>query len=173
MSLDRSLSELLARLQQQIDSLREQVKLHARQEEHHRDQRALVEAELQKALGQLESLEAAAGTAAELDLPDLAPASPPLEEDLMSNPTLGRLVAWVVANRPEGERFGPKLVAHEIRRRFPKALRRPVDPPAVSIVLRRMSAARRIHQVREGKPNHEALYIKGPQPPAAKRDDDR
>ena len=31
-----------------------------------------------------------------------------------------------------------------------------------------MSAARRIHQVREGKPNHEALYTKGPQPPAAK-----
>jgi hypothetical protein len=90
-----------------------------------------------------------------------------------SNPTLGRLVAWVVANRPEGERFGPKLVAHEITRRFPKALRRRVDPPAVSIVLRRMSAARRIHQVREGKPNHEALYTRGPQPPAAKRDDDR
>ena len=173
MALNLSLSEILAKLQQQIASLREQVDLHARQEEHHRDQRALLEAELRKALAHLESFQAVAGTAAELDLPGMAPASPPLQEDLVSNPTLGRLVAWVVANRPEGERFGPKLVAHEIRRRFPKALRRPVDPPAVSIVLRRMSAARRIHQVREGKPNHEALYTKGPQPPAAKRDDDR
>lgn len=32
----------------------------------------------------------------------MAPALPPLEEDLVSNPTLGRLVAWVVANRLEG-----------------------------------------------------------------------
>jgi len=173
MTLNLSLSEILAKLQQQIASLREQVDLHARQEEHHRDQRALLEAELRKALGHLESFQAVAGTAAELDLPGMAPASPPLGEDLVSNPTLGRLVAWVVANRPEGERFGPKLVAYEISRRFPKALRRPVDPPAVSVVLRRMSAARRIHQVREGKPNHEALYTRGPQPPAAKRDDDR
>ena len=39
--------------------------------------------------------------------------------------------------------------------------------------LRRMSAARRIHQVRAGKANHEALYAKGPQPAAAKREDDR
>lgn len=108
MTLNLSLSEILAKLQQQIDSLREQVDLHARQEEHHRDQRALLEAELRKALGHLESFQAVAGTAAELDLPDMAPASPPLAEDLLSNPTLGRLVAWVVANRPEGERFGPR-----------------------------------------------------------------
>ena len=114
-----------------------------------------------------------AGTAAEIDLPDTAPASPPQEDDLLSNPTLGRLVAWVVANRPEGERFGPKLVAHEVNRHFPKSLRRLMDPAAASVVLRRMSAGRHIHQVRAGKANLEALYVKGPQPATFKRDDDR
>jgi hypothetical protein len=94
-------------------------------------------------------------------------------EDLGPSPTLGRLVAWVVANRPEGERFGPKLVAHEVNRHFPKSLRRLVDPAAASVVLRRMSTGRHIHQVRAGKANLEALYVKGPQPAASKRDDDR
>jgi hypothetical protein len=105
------------------------VDLHARQEEHHRDQRALLEAELRK--------------------------------------------RWVTSNPSSRWQARRRSSTFEISRRFPKALRRPVDPPAVSVVLRRMSAARRIHQVREGKPNHEALYTRGPQPPAAKRDDDR
>jgi hypothetical protein len=60
-------------------------------------------------------------------------------------------------------------VVNEINRRFPLALRRPVEPPAVSLILRRMSAARRIHQVRAGKANHEALYTKEP-PPARKKE---
>ncbi|HEX5717354.1 MAG TPA: hypothetical protein VF179_14435 [Thermoanaerobaculia bacterium] len=57
----------------------------------------------------------------------------------------------------------------EVNRQFRQALRRPVEPPAVSVILRRMSAARRIHQVRAGKANHEALYTKEP-PPAGKRE---
>jgi hypothetical protein len=169
MALNLSLSEILVNLERRIESLREQVDLHARQEEHHREQRALLEAELQKALAHFESFREVAGKAADLDLPGAAPA-PPLQEDLGPNPTLPRMVARVVADRPEGERFGTKSVVQEVNRRFRKALRRPVDPPAVSQVLRRMSAARRIHQVREGKPNHEALYIKGP-PPAKPRED--
>ena len=161
MSVNLSLSEILRNLQRRIDSLREQVDLHARQEEHHREQRTLLEAELQKAMRHLESFQEAAAVAADLDLPAAAPPPPPQEEDLGPNRNLPKMVARVVADRPEGERFGPKIVAQEVNRRFRKALRRPVDARAVSVALRRMSAARRIHLVREGKANHEALYAKG------------
>ncbi|HVG07012.1 MAG TPA: hypothetical protein VNM67_04855 [Thermoanaerobaculia bacterium] len=164
MSVNLTLSEILRNLQRRIDSLREQVDLHARQEEHHREQRALLDAELQKAMRHLESLQEAAAVAADLDLPAAAPPPSPQEEDLGPNPTLPKMVARVVAGRPEGERFGPKIVAQEVNRRFRKGLRRPVDARAVSVVLRRMSAARRIHLVREGKANHEALYAKGAAP---------
>lgn len=143
--------------------------LHARQEEHHREQRALLEAELEKAKGHLESFRAVAATAADLHLPAAAPAPPPPEEDLGNHPTVAKMVARVVADRPEGERFGPKLVVAEVNRRFGKLLRRPVEPPAVSVVLRRMCEARRIHQYRRGKANHEALYSRTP-PPATRRE---
>lgn len=168
MTLNVSLSELLVKLERRVESLREEIELHARQEEHHREQRALLEAELQKATGNLESLRSVAATAADLDLPAPEPPPPPKEEDLGPNPTLSQMVARVVAGRPEGERFGARSVVAEVNQRFRKALRRPVQPPSVSVTLRRMSAARRIHQVRAGKANHEALYIKGPPPAKSK-----
>lgn len=170
MTLNLSLSEILVNLERRIASLGEHVALHARQEEHHREQRALLEAELEKAKGHLESFRAVAATAADLHLAAAAPPPPPPEEDLGPYPTVAKMVARVVADRPEGERFGPTLVVSEVNRRFGKLLRRPVEPPAVSVVLRRMYADRRIHQYRKGKANHEALYIKGP-PPARKREE--
>jgi hypothetical protein len=69
MALNLSLSEILANLEKRIESLRGEVELHARQEEHHREQRSRFEAELQKAMEHLGSFRAAAATAEELDLP--------------------------------------------------------------------------------------------------------
>ena len=172
MALNLSLSEILANLEKRIESLRGQVELHTRQEEHHRDQRSRFEAELRKAMGHLESFRAAAATAEELDLPAPAPPPPPPEEDLGPRPTLAKMVARVVAGRPEGERFGARSVAQEVNQRFRKELRRPLEPPDASVVLRRMSVAGRIHQVRAGKANHEALYVKGPRPRLAKGEGD-
>jgi hypothetical protein len=163
MALDLSLSEILAKLEARIASLREQAEMHARQEEHHREQRTLREAELQKALEQLGSFQAVAATAGELDLPDASP-PPPREEDLGAHPTLPKMVARVVNDRPAGERFGARSVTQEVNQRFRKWLRRPADVPAVSTTLRRMCANRRIFQVRAGKANHEALYTRE-QPP--------
>ena len=160
MTLNLSLSEILANLKRQTDSLREQVDSHARQEEHHREQRALLEAELQKALKHLESFQELASAAEELNLPTPAPA-PPKDDDLGPKPTLPKMVRRVVADRPEGEKFGPKLVAQEVNRRFRKLMRRAVDAREVSVVLRRMGAARQIYLVREGRANHEALYTRG------------
>ena len=125
----------------------------------------MLEADFEKAMAHLDSFRAVEATAADLDLSAAAPAAPPPKEDLGPYPTLAKMVARVVADRPEGERFGPRLVVYEVNRRFRQALRRPVEPPAVSVILRRMSAARRIHQVRAGKANHEALYSM--QPPSA------
>lgn len=169
MALNLSLSEILASLEKRIEFLRGQVELHARQEEHHRAQRALREAELQKTLGHFESFRAVAATAEDLDLPVAAP--PPPEEDLGPYPTVARMVSRVVDGRPEGERFGPRSVVEEVNERFGKLLRRRVEPPDVSVILRRMSAARRIHQVRAGKANHESLYVKGPRPRPARGED--
>ena len=160
MTLNLSLSEILANLKRRIASLREQVESHARQEEHHREQRAQFEAELEKALKSLESFQEAASVAEGLDLPVPAQA-PPKDDDLGSNPPLPKMVRRVVADRPEGEQFGPKLVAQEVNRRFRKQMRRAVDAREVSVILRRMSAARSIQLVREGRANHEALYTRG------------
>lgn len=171
MALHLSLSEILANLEKRVESLRGEVELHARQEEHHREQRSRLEAELRKAMEHLASFRAAAATAEELDLPAPAPPPPPPEEDLGPRPTLAKMVARVVAGRPEGERFGPRSVAQEVNRRFRKELRRPLEPPDASVVLRRLSAAGRIHQVREGKANHEALYVKGARPRPVRRED--
>lgn len=163
MTLNLSLSEILANLKQRIASLREQVESHARQEEHHREQRALLEAELQKSMKHLESFQEVASAAEGLDLPVPAP-PPPKDDDLGPNPPLPKMVRRVVADRPEGEKFGPRLVAQEVNRRFRKQMRRAVDAREVSVVLRRMSDAGSIQVVREGKPNHEALYVRGTAP---------
>jgi hypothetical protein len=159
MSVNLSLSEILRNLQRRIDALREQVDLHTRQEEHHREQRALLDARRH-----LESFQEAAAVAADIDLPAAASPPVPKEEDLGPKPSLPKMVKRIVADRPEGERFGPKIVAQEVNQRFRKTLRRPVDARAISVVLRRMSTARRIHLVREGKANHEAVYAKGAAP---------
>ncbi len=169
MALNLSLSEILVNLERQIESLQEQIGLHARQEEHHREQRALREAELEHATTHLESFRSVAAVAADLDFPVPVSAAPPPAEDLGRHPTLAGMVERVVADRPDGERFGTRLVVNEVNRRFPQALRQPAEPPAVSLILRRMSAARRIHQVRAGKANQEALYTKEP-PPARKKE---
>jgi hypothetical protein len=171
MSVNLTLSEILANLERRIELLRGQVEQHARQEEHHREQRALREAELQKAMAHLESFRAVAATAEELNLSSEKAAAPPQEEDLGPYPTVAKMVARVVAARPEGDRFGPRSVAEEVNQRFGKRLRREVEPPDVSVILRRMSKARRIQQVRAGKANYEALYVKGPRPRPAKAEE--
>lgn len=167
MSLNQSLSEMLATLEQRIGSLREQVEEHVRQEEHHREQRVRLETEIQKAGSDLESLRKAAAVAADLNPAAAAPPAAPVDESLGPKPTLPRMVARVVADRPEGEPFGPRFVTQEVNRRFRKLLRRAADIRAVSTILRRMSTDRRIRLVRKGKANHEALYARGAAPAAA------
>jgi hypothetical protein len=161
MSLKMSLGEIIANLEAQIVSLRERVASHAKEEEHHRAQRALLEAELQTVSERCEALKAAASPAAELVRTAEAPIVLP-ETASGKAPTLARMVFQILEARQDGEPFGLKDVTSEVNRRFRAVLGRPADPRSVSAILRRLLGKRRIHLVREGRPFHEALYAKGP-----------
>jgi hypothetical protein len=90
MALNLSLSEILVNLERQIESLREQIGLHAREEEHHREQRALREAELEQATTHLESFRSVAAVAADLDFPVAVSAAPPPAEGSRTPSDAGR-----------------------------------------------------------------------------------
>lgn len=69
--------------------------------------------------------------------------------------------ACVIATKPPGETFGGASIAREVNQRYGKRLRRPAQARTVATALRRMAAAGRIRQVREGRARYEALYTRG------------
>ena len=170
MSLKLSLGEIIANLEARIVFHRDQAALHTKQEEHHREQRTLHEADLQKVTEHCEALKAVAGPAAELALPTspgvvpstsagTAPAARP-EAAPGPPPNLSVLILQLLKAHPDGEPFGKTSMAAAIRQRIRDA-NKPLDPRSVSSALRRLLAQRHIHVVREGRPCHEALYAKG------------
>jgi hypothetical protein len=161
MSTDLPVSKVIANLEARLAFHREQEALHARQEEDHREQRAAHAAEIEKIAQNLEAFRTTAATAVELARP-LPPPPPPDDVEARSRTMVSRLIARVVESRPADEAFGASWVAAEVNQRYAKRLKRPVDVRAVSVVLRRMRAARRIHLVRKGKAAQEALYRRGP-----------
>lgn len=166
MSVKLSLAEILDSLEQRIASLREQVAIHTRQEEHHREQRVAFAAELETATQRFETLKTVAVPAAELIQPAAASAASVAEDGTDAGPAsrAGDLIARILASRPDGEPFSPSVITSEINRRFQARLGRAADVRNVSSVLRRMHRNHQIHLVREGRAYHEALYAKGPRP---------
>jgi hypothetical protein len=159
MSLKLSVEEMLAHLEQRAVSLREQEALHARQEVYHREQRALVAAELEKVARSLESFRAVAVAAADLVGPvEVKPAAKelPPRDRLM----VGRLIQRAVEGPGLQEPFGPDAVAAETNRRFAADLDRPVGARTASDILRRMLAAGKVRLVRKGKGSRQALYTR-------------
>lgn len=167
MSLKLSLGEIIANLEARIVFHRDQAALHTKQEEHHREQRTLHEADLQKVTEHCEVLKAVAGPAAEMALPTspgvvptaAAPSARP-EAAPGPPPNLSVLILQLLKAHPDGEPFGQTSMAAAIRQRFRHA-GQPLDPRSVSAALRRLLAQRHIQVVREGRPCHEALYAKG------------
>ncbi|MFL6260386.1 MAG: hypothetical protein ACJ76Y_11790 [Thermoanaerobaculia bacterium] len=160
MSKALSVAQMLDHLEARIAHLRERRAFHAEQEAHHREQLALHDAELQKVLERFEAFKTAAEAAAEVALPPV-PAASAKEEPIPSfgsRPRVSSLVARVVERQPAGEPFGAKSIAAEVNRRYQEVLKKPARPGAVSVVLRRLLAARRLQQIRPGKALHEALY---------------
>ncbi len=172
MSLKLSLAEILDNLERRVAFLREQVASHVREEEHHREQRTILAAELETTAQHLEALKTVAVPAAELvkpAAPETVPAAPASstvvdDPDIGPNSRVGDLIARILASRPDGEPFGPTAITAEINRRFRARLGKAADVRNVSSALRRLQRDQRIHLVREGRSYYEALYAKGPRP---------
>lgn len=158
MSSKLSVEELLSALEQRAISLREEEVVHARQEAHHREQRAFLAAELEKVTQNLEALRSVVSATADL----VKGAKPAAVPDLPPPGRLmvGKLLRMVVGDAGLQEPFGPAAVAAEVNRRFADRLRQPIDPRTASDVLRRMLAEGRIRLAREGKGPKGALYTR-------------
>jgi len=161
MKSDRTVSEIVASLESQLAFYREKEELHAKQEAFHREQRTLYGTEREKIERNLDAFGAAAASALSLTEKTLAtPAGDEKGADLgsASNPRLGKMVELVIADKGEGEHFGPIGLAAEVNRRFGDRLRKPVNARQISVALRRMDRRGRIHLIRKGRPHWEALY---------------
>jgi hypothetical protein len=158
MSMNRSVAELLTRLETQIAFHRERAAFHVEQEAFHRDKGGWHAAQLESLTGHLEAFRASAAVAAELAA---APAREKSEDpDAGARPKVTRLVERVLETLSPAEPFGQKRVTREVNQRFEGMLRRRVLPEQVSVVLRRMHRLGRIRSVRAGRPHWEALYVK-------------
>jgi hypothetical protein len=163
MSSKLSVEEVLANLEQRAVSLRDQEAFHAQQEVHHRKQRELCAAELEKVQQSLEAFRTVAATAVDLVLPLAAHAGSggTAEKEELPPPgrlQVSRLLRTVIESPDLKEPFGATAVAAEINRRFADRLREPIGPRTASDVLRRMLAEGKVQLTREGKAFHEALY---------------
>jgi len=165
MSAKLSVEEVLANLEQRAVFHREQESLHAQKAAHHQAEQALHAAELAKVLQSLEAFRAVAPTAVDLARPVPVPVDPTAEIQEADLPPPGRLMVSrlirLVVERPGlAEPFGATTVAAEANRRFASRLRKPVQAPTVSAVLRRMLGEGRLRIARKGKALHEALYVR-------------
>jgi hypothetical protein len=175
MTKPRSIDEVLAKLQEQVDFHAERESFHAVQEELHRGQRSSHAGALEEARRRLEVFRAAAADALELAERDILPGKRKGELDLkdvdlgsVSRPKLGRMVTLILESREPDERFGAIELSREVNERFRDRMRRAVDPAQMSVVLRRLHRRGRIHLVRAGRPYKEALYVRE-RPPAEDR----
>jgi hypothetical protein len=162
----RSVDEILARLQEQVDFHGERESFHAAQEELHREQRSSHAAALEEARRRLESFQAAAAEAVELADRDVVPKKRQGEDPEIQNlgsaarPKVGRMVTLLLKEKGPDERFGGQELCREVNQRFRDHLKRAVDSIQMSVVLRRLERRGIIHQVRPGRPYKEALYVR-------------
>ncbi len=165
MSRQLSVARILAELEARIEHHRQQEGHHTQQEAFHQQQKARHAAELAFALDRYETFRAAADSAGELVA---RPREEPAVDDSVPSgkwAVLSRLVARIVATKGPIEPFGANEITREIEARWGDRLKRRVDSRSVAAKLRRMARAGRIHQLREGRAFHEALYSHTPPPP--------
>jgi len=166
MALNLSIGQMLAKLEAKVAHHREKKAFHAEQEILHRDQTAIHAAALETALAHLEAFKTASLSAGELLEKDEALAKPAAEAEeeinLRAKRALSHMVAKVLEGKAADAVFGATVVTQEIEQRWGAKLRRRPDPRSVGAALRRGAAAGRLHEVREGRAYHEALYRKAP-----------
>ena len=162
-----SVEEVLAHLEQRAVSLREQEALHAKQEIHHREQRALCAADLEKVQESLEAFRQISATAVDLVRPLAVQARAAVKEDEEELPPpgrlmVGRLIEIILKSPSLPEPFGPTAVAEEVNRRFANRLSEKITPRTASDVLRRLRNQGEIRLAQKGKAFYEALYRRVP-----------
>jgi hypothetical protein len=156
-----SVAQVLANLEAQMKSHRDQEAHHASREAHHREQRAVHAAELETIARHYEAFKAAAGSAAEIASRVAAPEParaeplPPLKPVLPS-----KLVPRAAAEMPAGEEFAPTRIAAEVNRRYSRELRKPIDSRLASTALRRLMLRGVIRLVRKGTAHRETIYAR-------------
>lgn len=151
---------ILTRLETELAQRREQMEMHTREEARHRAERERLTREMEDLARTAEAFRASYGSAVQLVGPGARPQEDADTGDAGDHRTLTRLVTRVVSGKEGDERFGPVELTREVNRRFSESLRKPVEMRQVSDVLRRMARAGRIHQVRRGRPHHQALYVR-------------
>jgi len=159
---ERSIREVIAHLEAQVEQLREREAWHAQQEAFHHGEQARFAAELEASSRHLESLRWAAYLAAGA----LGKVVQAEHENLgsASSPKLSRMVEKVLADLSPETQFGTRWMAHEVNRSFGSRLRKPADGRRISVVLRRFHRTGRLEMVRPGRPHWEALYVRGIMP---------
>jgi hypothetical protein len=162
MSRQLSIERVLAELKDRIEHHRRQEAFHADREAFHQKEKAHHTAELQTVLERFETFQAAADAAGELVArPREARA---VDESIPAGKgaVLSKLVARIVDRKGPIEPFGASDITQEIQQRYGDRLKRRIDVRTVAAKLRRMARVRMIHQLREGRAFHEALYSKTP-----------
>lgn len=164
MSTSLSVAEILAKLERQMEDLRQRQAHHAERQEFHRAQGEVCAQEYEAVCRSYEAFKATAGTAAELAArvaepeppkPEPRPAAPAVPPGLRS-----RVVGRIAAEYPPGETFTPSQIAAEVNRRYGKAWRKPANARLASTALRRLLAEGAVRLVRPGTPHHEAVYAR-------------
>ncbi|HKI02205.1 MAG TPA: hypothetical protein VKK31_09505 [Thermoanaerobaculia bacterium] len=157
-----SLEEIVASLESSLAVHQERQAFHAERVRQHEEQRAHHAAEIETVTRKLATFKAALSEAADLPAP-LSPAPPeppPARKGPGGKVYVSRLVARVIEDKKAGEPFGISAITEEVNRRYRDDLRQPVKPRQVSGILRWMLRTARIRSLREGRPFHEALYVR-------------
>jgi hypothetical protein len=154
-----SVTDMLARLEEQIAHLGEREAFHASQEEMHREQRTSYKTELDRLTQCRDSLKTAAATVEELmAAPRL---TPPLElPDMGKRFRLARLVEKVLERKAPHERFGAKALAAEVNQAFGARLKRRFNPREVSVALASLAESGKIVRLERGGPSRESRYAR-------------
>jgi len=164
LSIERVLTELEAR----IKHLRSQEAFHAEQEAFHQKEKVRLAEELKMVEERFEAFQAAAEAVTGLVSSSLDQKEEKEEKKIDDSippgkgAVLSRLVARMVAAKGPTEPFGAADITFEIRQRFGTRLKRKIDVRTVAAKLRRMAKSGLIHQIREGRSFHEAMYVKEP-----------
>lgn len=154
-----SIAQVLSDLESQIATHEERESFHTGQEAFHRSQREMHEGELARLRQRYEGFKVAAQAAGE-EVGRGVGLRPVPEDSEGDRSTLSKLVARLIEQKDEGERFGPTALAQEINDRHAKRLRNPARTRSVSVALRRLLADGDVRLVEEGRAFHEAVYVR-------------